>query len=199
MLDCFAEGRSRESTKTYLLIPTSPDSWKVLKKLRSINSAVRIHLYELKQISRSSVLLTKWIDMETSGDHNKEKDKLNNKGLEENKDFDNLSFDEERNTFEVDVTDKDTAYDHPLPYETPSDNGADSNSDYDEANPYVGDEYSNKTEQAESELDDLGMHVDNGESVILTTEDEFLARTAEDDRDDLDEEGYPVKDNPDQS
>jgi hypothetical protein len=50
--------------------------------------------------------------------------------VEEAKDFDSLSFDEQRNTFEVDVTDKDTAYDHPLPYETPSDNGADSNSDY---------------------------------------------------------------------
>jgi len=133
--------------------------------------------------------------METSGDHNKEKDKLKNQVVEEAKDFDSLSFDEQRNTFEVDVTDKDTAYDHPLPYETPSDNGADSNSDYDEANPYVGDEYANKSEQVGAELDDLGMHVDNGKSVKLNPEDEFLGRTAEDDRDDLDEEGYPVNDN----
>lgn len=133
--------------------------------------------------------------METSGDHNKEKDKLKNQVVEEAKDFDSLSFDEQRNTFEVDVTDKDTAYDHPLPYETLSDNGADSNSDYDEANPYVGDEYANKSEQAGAELDDLGMHVDNGESVKLNPEDEFLGRTAEDDRHDLDEEGYPVNDN----
>ncbi|WP_262889285.1 hypothetical protein [Pedobacter panaciterrae] len=39
------------------------------------------------------------------------------------------------------------------------------------------------------------MHVDNGKSVKLNPEDEFLGRTAEDDRDDLDEEGYPVNDN----
>ena len=41
------------------------------------------------------------------------------------------------------------------------------------------------------------MHVDiKGDSVLLSAEDEILARTAEDDRDDLDEEGYPRNDAP---
>lgn len=121
-------------------------------------------------------------------------DKLHDSDLGETKDFDNLSFDKEKNTFEVDVKGKDKDYDHPFPYETPSDNGADFNSDYDEANPYIGDEYSKKENQVKNGLDDFGMHVDNGESVEVTPEDEYLSRTAEDYRDDLDEEGYPLND-----
>ena len=137
--------------------------------------------------------------MKNGEDNNKEKDELKSQEADEVKDFDNLSFDPKRNTYEIDVKDEDATYDHPLPYETASDNGADSNSDYNEANPYVGDEYSGKAEQAREQLDDLGMHVDDGESVKLSAEDEFLARTDEDDRDDLDEEGYPVNDSPVQS
>ena len=40
------------------------------------------------------------------------------------------------------------------------------------------------------------MHVDGGEIVELDPEDEFLARTPEDERTDLDEEGYPINDSP---
>jgi hypothetical protein len=40
------------------------------------------------------------------------------------------------------------------------------------------------------------MHIDNGQSVELNPEDELLGRTVEDDREDLDEEGYPVNDSP---
>ena len=123
-------------------------------------------------------------------------DKLHNSDLGETKDFDNLSFDKEKNTFEVDVKGPDKDYDHPFPYETPSANGADFNSDYDEANPYIGDEYAKKEEVIEGGLDDLGIHIDNGESIELDPEDEFLARTPEDDRTDLDEEGYPINDGP---
>ncbi|MHA4894513.1 hypothetical protein ACXZ1K_07150 [Pedobacter sp. PWIIR3] len=123
-------------------------------------------------------------------------DRLHNSDLGETKDFDNLSFDKDKNTFEVDVKGPDKDYDHPFPYETPSENGADFNSDYDEANPYVGDEYAKKEDQIEAGLGDLGMHIDNGESIEVEPEDEFLARTPEDDRDDLDEEGYPVNDTP---
>lgn len=139
--------------------------------------------------------------METGGKNNSgsgaAKDKLHNPELDETKDFANLSFDEQRNTFEMDVKDEDTDYDHPLPYETSSDNGSDSNSDYDEANPFVGDEYVDRPERLEENLNDLGMHIDQGESVELAPEDELLARTPEDERDDLDEEGYPINDTPD--
>lgn len=124
------------------------------------------------------------------------KDKLHSNDLGETKDFNDLSFNEEKNTFEVDVKGEDKDYDHPFPYETPSENGADFNSDFDEANPFIGDEYAKKENQVAGELDDLGMHVDNGESVILSPEDEILARTEEDYRDDLDEEGYPKNDRP---
>jgi hypothetical protein len=123
-------------------------------------------------------------------------DKLHDSDLGETKDFTNLSFDEKTNSFELDVKGDDEDYDHPLPYDTSAPNGEDFNSDYDEANPLIGDEYDSKDEQIETGLDDLGMHVDNGESIILSTEDELLAKTPEDDRTDLDEEGYPINDSP---
>lgn len=126
----------------------------------------------------------------------KAKDKIHPPHLNETKDFEDLTFNKDKNTFEVDVKGKDADYDHPFPYETPSDNGADFNSDYDEANPYIGDEYGRPVPEPEKELEDFGMHIDNGESVELSPEDELLARTPEDERDDLDEEGYPVNDKP---
>jgi hypothetical protein len=131
-----------------------------------------------------------------SNNQNKATDKIHPSDLGETKDFNELTFNEEKNTFEVDVKAENTDYDHPFPYETPSDNGADFNSDFDEANPFIGDEYAPKENGLENGLEDLGMHVDNGESVILSPEDEILARTEEDERDDLDEEGYPINDAP---
>lgn len=124
-------------------------------------------------------------------------DKIHNWELGETKDFDNLAYDKDKNTYKVDVKDNNEDYDHPFPYETPSENGADFNSDYDEANPYVGDEYAKKEGKVEDGLDDLGMHVDHGESVKVRPEDDALAHTPEDDRTDLDEEGYPINDTPD--
>lgn len=129
-----------------------------------------------------------------TGNNKQATDKIHNTDLGETKDFNELSFDKEKNSFELDVKGKDKDYDHPLPYDTTAANGGDDNSDYDEANPYIGDEYAKKEDQEEADLDDLGMHIDNGEIVALNAEDEFLARTPEDDRTDLDEEGYPVND-----
>jgi len=129
-----------------------------------------------------------------TGNDKRATDKIHATDLGETKDFENLSFDKDKNSFELDVKGTDKDYDHPLPYETTAANGGDDNSDYDEANPYIGDEYAKKDDQVESDLDELGMHVDNGESVELDPEDEFLARTPEDDRTDLDEEGYPIND-----
>jgi len=123
-------------------------------------------------------------------------DKIHGTDLGETKDFNDLSYNKEKGSYELDVKGKDKDYDHPLPYETTAANGGDDNSDYDEANPYIGDEYADKEEQQESDLDDLGMHIDDGDIVELDAEDEFLARTPEDDRTDLDEEGYPLNDDP---
>lgn len=130
------------------------------------------------------------------GTDSKATDKLHSSDLGETKDFNQLSFDKEKNSYELDVKGPDKDYDHPLPYETTAANGGDDNSDYDEANPYIGNEYAGKNEQVEAGLDDFGMRIDNGNIVELDPEDEFLARTPEDERTDLDEEGYPLNDEP---
>mgnify|MGYP006951078115 CR=1 FL=1 len=123
-------------------------------------------------------------------------DKIHDSDLGETQHIKDLSFDKEKNSFEIDVRSDDKDYDHPLPYDTTAANGGDDNSDYDEANPYIGDEYAKKDEQAENELEELGMHVDDGDIVELNPEDEYLAQTPEDERTDLDEEGYPINDAP---
>ncbi|EDM34990.1 hypothetical protein PBAL39_07925 [Pedobacter sp. BAL39] len=123
------------------------------------------------------------------------KDKLHPTDLGETRDFDNLSYDKNKNSFEFDVKGEEKDYDHPLPYDTSAPNGEDSISSYDEANAYSGKDY-NDAEEVGENLEEAGMHIDHGESVELTPEDELLARTPEDDRSDLDEEGYPVDDTP---
>ena len=126
----------------------------------------------------------------------KAQDKIHDSDLGETQDFNELSFDADKNSYELDVKGPDKDYDHPLPYDTTAANGGDDNSDYDEQNPYIGDEYARNQDKAENTLNDLGMHVDNGESVEVDPVDEYLSRTPEDDRDDLDEEGYPINDAP---
>ena len=123
-------------------------------------------------------------------------DKIHSSDLGETQDFNELTFDKEKNSFELDVKGPDKDYDHPLPYETTAANGGDDNSDYDEQNPYIGDEYARREDKVDSSLNDLGMHIDEGESVEVDPVDEYLARTPEDDRDDLDEEGYPINTDP---
>lgn len=112
-------------------------------------------------------------------------------------DKEQLRFNANDNSYELDVKSDDPDYDHPDPYNTSQKNGADMNSTYDEANPYdVVDEYI-PNESLETDVDQLSMHIDNGESIIVNPFDERLAHTPEDDRDDLDEEGYPKNDTPD--
>src|SRR5690606_30050408 len=61
----------------------------------------------------------------------------------------------------------------------------------DSSTPYVGDEYAPLEELEEEDLEDNNMHIE-GESIVrVSKEDEELSKDAEDDRDDLDEEGYP--------
>lgn len=123
-------------------------------------------------------------------------DKLHASDLGETKDFNELRYDKNKNSFEFDVKGAEKDYDHPLPYDTSAPNGEDSISTYDEANPYIGNEYDDDG-QVDEQLDENGMHIDNrGESVRLNAEDRILAQTEEDFRDDLDEEGYPKNDLP---
>lgn len=105
------------------------------------------------------------------------------------KDLD-LTFNEKENSYELDVKSEVKEYIHPDPYDTAADNGADMNSDYDEANPYVGDEY-NKNSSLEHDADKLAMHVIDEKELKLSKMDAELSHTNEDDLEDLDEEGYP--------
>lgn len=105
----------------------------------------------------------------------------------------NLKYDERKNSYELDVNPvepEEQDYQHPDPYDTTAENGADFNSDYDEANPYVGNEY-DKNASLENDVEGLGMRVTGEQSFKLSKEDEEIAKTEEDNRDDLDEEGYP--------
>ncbi|QEK51871.1 hypothetical protein FYC62_09595 [Pedobacter aquae] len=102
----------------------------------------------------------------------------------------NLKYNPKEDSFELDVDPeeaKELGYDHPDPYDTAAD---DFDSDYDESNPYVGDEY-DKNASLEHDADKLGMHITGEENLKISKKDEEIARTPEDDRDDLDEEGYP--------
>jgi len=107
-----------------------------------------------------------------------------------------LNYNAEDNSFEYDVKSEDPDYQHPDPYNTAVKNGEDFNSTYDEANPYdAGEEYI-PNESLETDVDKLGMHIDDGAIVELDAADKALSHTPEDDRTDLDEEGYPKNDQP---
>ncbi len=107
---------------------------------------------------------------------------------------DDLSYNAESDSFEIDVNSEDEDYDHPDPYNTAARNGTDFDSDYDEANLTAVDEYRRVNDDVEPEIEEYGMHIDSGKIAKLSDTDEALAHTPEDDRDDLDEEGYPKND-----
>jgi len=114
--------------------------------------------------------------------------------LGETIDEEQLSYNPDDNSFEYDVKSDDPDYDHPDPYNTAVKNGGDFNSTYDEANPYDSTDEYIPNESLETDVDQLGMHISNGKIVETNPIDEALSRTPEDDRDDLDEEGYPKND-----
>jgi hypothetical protein len=127
-------------------------------------------------------------------DENEDRDKTLKDDLGETIDTEDLTYNAEENSFEYDVKSEDPDYEHPDPYNTSAKNGEDMNSTYDEANPYDAvDEYI-PNESLETDVDKLGMHIDDGEIVELDAADRALGHTPEDDRDDLDEEGYPKND-----
>ena len=129
--------------------------------------------------------------------HKPSNDKLHPSDLGETKDFKELAYDKNKQSYEFDVKGEEKDYDHPMPYETVPTGAVNDDSTFDEANPFVGDEYASNEEKVKDKLDELGMHVDRkGESVLISAEDKILSRTTEDDRDDLDEEGYPKSDAP---
>ena len=129
-------------------------------------------------------------------DENQDRDKALKDSLGEATDKEDLNFNADEESFEYDVESDDPDYDHPDPYNTAVKNGADINSSYDEANPYDAvDEYI-PNESLETDVDKLGMHVDNGDIVETDPLDDILSRTPEDSRGDLDEEGYPKNDKP---
>ena len=124
---------------------------------------------------------------------NEEMDGLLKDDLGENTTKVNLNYNAEDNSFEYDVKSDDPDYVHPDPYNTSVKNGEDMNSTYDEANPYdAADEYI-PNESLETDVDKLGMHIED-DIEELDPRDKALSHTPEDDRDDLDEEGYPKND-----
>ena len=104
----------------------------------------------------------------------------------------NLKYNKDENSYELDVEGDDKDYKHPDPYDTAADNGDDMNSDYDEANPYVGDEY--ERHSLKDDIDKLGMHATDSNHLKMSKKDEKNSHVPEDDRKDLDAEGYPKKD-----
>src|SRR6201996_3962515 len=127
-------------------------------------------------------------------DDSVDRDRILKDELGETLDEELLKYNADKNSYEYDVKSDNPDYDHPDPYKTSAKNGEDMNSTYDEANPYdTADEYI-PNESLEDDVDALGMHVDHGQSVEVDPVDDALAHTPEDDRDDLDEEGYPKND-----
>ena len=104
----------------------------------------------------------------------------------------NLSYNEERHSFELDVNDNDPVWEHPADYSTLSKGADQDTSDYDVSNPFVGHEYADKEDLEREELEHSGMRITDQKSLMTSRIDKELARDDEDFRDDLDEEGYPI-------
>ncbi|WP_343564306.1 hypothetical protein [Sphingobacterium sp.] len=106
----------------------------------------------------------------------------------------NLAYNDEMESYELDVDDNDPDYDHPADYDTLSEGAIDDDSTYDNSNPFVGDEYADREDLQEDELEDAHMRIETFNHNRLSPLDKKLAQNEEDLRDDLDEEGYPKND-----
>src|ERR1700753_2695920 len=116
-------------------------------------------------------------------DEGEDRDRTLKDDLGETIDKEDLNYNAEDDSFEYDVKSDDPDYEHPDPYNTSVKNGEDMNSTYDEANPYDAvDEYI-PNESLETDVDKMGMHIDNGNIVETDIVDKALSHTAEDDRD----------------
>lgn len=105
-----------------------------------------------------------------------------------------LAYNESEESYELDVDDGDPDYDHPADYDTLSEGAVDDDSTYDNSNPFVGNEYADKEEQEDLDLEEAGMHIEDADKEKVSKLDKLLAQDEEDLRDDLDEEGYPRND-----
>jgi len=105
-----------------------------------------------------------------------------------------LRYNEAEDSFELDPETADSEYRHPQPYHTAAPEGEDDNSTYDEENPYTPNEYRDKESEMKGELEELDATVTDEQLTQLDEVDEQLANTAEDNRGDLDAEGYPRRD-----
>ncbi|MBW4888792.1 hypothetical protein KXQ82_03670 [Mucilaginibacter sp. HMF5004] len=128
-------------------------------------------------------------------DDGADRDRTLKDSLGETTDINNLNYNKAEGSYEFDVKSDNPDYDHPDPYNTAVKDGGDSISSYDESNPLAVDEYI-KDESLETDIDNLGMHIENEDELEPDPIDRILAHTPEDDRDDLDEEGYPKNDMP---
>jgi hypothetical protein len=127
-------------------------------------------------------------------DENLDRDKTLKDDLGEESAAQDLKYDPETDSYEIEVESDDPDYDPPALFDTAAPGGSDANSDYDEANPYDTRGEYDKNRSVETDVESLAMHIDDGKIAELSPLDEELARTPEDDRDDLDEEGYPKND-----
>ncbi|WP_257657598.1 hypothetical protein [Parapedobacter lycopersici] len=104
-----------------------------------------------------------------------------------------LKYNEASDSFELDVEPQEgDDYQHDDPYQTAAPHGEDDNSSWDEANPEANEEYRDKPSDVDGQLD--GLDIVDDRALRLDETDELLARTPEDRRGDLDEEGYPLRD-----
>ncbi|WP_158827015.1 hypothetical protein [Mucilaginibacter lacusdianchii] len=127
-------------------------------------------------------------------DENLDRDKKMKDDLEGDTAAHDLKYDPDTDSYEIAVENNDPDYDPPQLFDTAAPNGSDFDSSYDEANPYDTQGEYDKNRSLETDADSLGMHIEGGNIVELDPIDEELSRTPEDDRDDLDEEGYPKND-----
>src|SRR5690606_14226910 len=102
-----------------------------------------------------------------------------------------LNYREEVDSFELDPETSDSEYKGSSPYNTAAPSGEDDKSTYDEANPYTTDEYRDRRTDLEGKLAELERVDDHLTQLDII--DRKLAETPEDERGDLDEEGYPLK------
>src|SRR3546814_15806966 len=75
----------------------------------------------------------------------------------------NLKYNDEEDSFELDVDSHVKNYQHPSQYDTAAEDGDDMDSDWDEANQYVGNEYDEKS--FASEIEKQEMHIDEGKII----------------------------------
>lgn len=120
-----------------------------------------------------------------------EDEKLEEDGDDENLEVNDLSYDERKGSYKLDVDDNDPDWDHPADYNTLSEGADNDMSTYDVSNPYVGSEYANLDDLKQEDLESLGMRITDKKNLKISKLDRDIAKDEEDFRDDLDEEGYP--------